>query len=342
MLKIILSFFILFNTAFLCSAEDFSLELKQGRNFISLPLDLTNSSLGEAFSSISGKYTNVWRYDKASPADIWKHYHPDYITLSHPINIELGQAYWVEATQDCNLTINGSSINNSFLLNLQSGWNAFGWPYLENQSVERAFESLTFGTDYSRLCRFNAQTESFEDYFNNQALNQFDIFEAGGAYYIYALGDQTIEFSPLPQTLSISLSPNSWGIGGIEVGTIVIMENTDKITVLNDGDGRQSYSLSLVNPENWVAQSQPGPEAYVLNAAFSGEPANINWNELDHLVATEPVTSTETRFAGDENGVSVLPGAARSLFLQFKSPTQTQTIDSQSIIFTISAEIPAE
>lgn len=341
MLKVILSFFVFFNAALVCFADDFTLDLKQGRNFISLPLSLSNPSLSEAFSSISGKYTNVWLYNSSIPADHWKHYHPGYITFSDPISIEPGSAYWLETTEDCSLTVSGTPASNSFSLNLKSGWNAFGWPYLQSQPIETALGSLTFGTDYSRLCRFDSQVKTFEDYFSNSALDQFDTFQAGGAYYIYILREQTIEFLPSSQTLSISLSSGAWSIGEMGVGVVVTMEDADKIVVANDGNGKQSYSLSVTDPANWSVQSQPGTEAYVLNAAFSGDPANINWNETDYLVITAPVTSTETRFAGDENGIDVLSGETRNLFLQFKSPTQTQVVDRQSIILTISAEIPA-
>ena len=199
MLKVILSVLIFFNTALVCLAEDFTLDLKQGRNFISLPLSLSNPSLSEVFSSISGKYTNVWLHDSSTPADLWKHYHPDYLNFSDPISIEPGSAYWLETTEDCSLTVNGIPFNSSFSLDLKSGWNAFGWPYLESQPIEKVFDSLIFGTDYSRLCRFDSQSNSFQDYFNNPALDQFDTFQAGRAYYIYALGNHNVTFLPLPQ-----------------------------------------------------------------------------------------------------------------------------------------------
>ncbi len=181
----------IFHQACLCSADEFNLQLTQGQNFISLPLNLTDPFIQQALYSIDGKYTNIWLYDNADPENLWKHYHPDYMGFSDLLNINLGLGYWLEALQDTTLTVSGSAHNTSFILSLKAGWNVIGWPYLENQSVQSILYSLTFGADYSRLCRFNPQTKSFEE--------QFDSFEPGRAYYIYTLRDCTVTILPLPQ-----------------------------------------------------------------------------------------------------------------------------------------------
>lgn len=142
------------------------------------------------------------------------------------------------------------------------------------------------------------------------------------------------------QTLSISITPNAWNIGEVEVGTTTTMREADKVTVTNDGDGREDFTLVLANPDVWAADSQPGPERFVLNAAFSQYLENIRWDEDTHLVTAEPALSTGARFTGDQNGAGVSPGEARSLYLQFKSPTRTKIVDSESIRLIISCEVP--
>lgn len=142
------------------------------------------------------------------------------------------------------------------------------------------------------------------------------------------------------QVLSISIAPNAWNIGEVKVGTTTTMSEADKVTVTNNGDGIEDFTLTLVNPEQWLANSQPGAERFVLNAAFSQDPDNIIWDEDNHLVTTEPTLSTGERFAGDQNGVGVLPGESRGLFLQFKSPTQTKIVDSELIRLIVSCEVP--
>jgi hypothetical protein len=145
-----------------------------------------------------------------------------------------------------------------------------------------------------------------------------------------------------PAVLSISISPNMWNIEKIGAGTTTTMRGTERIVVTNDGNTREDFALSLVNPDRWTADSQPGPNKFVLNAAFSSDPQNIIWDERNHLVTTEHLVSTQTRFAGDQNGINVLPGEGRSLFLQFKSPTKTQVLDSESIRLIISCEVPKD
>lgn len=343
MLKVIFGFFLLFNTVSLCLADDWMLELKKGWNFISFPLNPADPSIEKVFSSVDGKYTNIWLYDSSDSANIWKHYHPDYAAFSDLTTISAGRVYWVEAGEDCSLTAAGAPIESLFSLKLKAGWNAFGWPYPEARSVQSALSSLTFGKDYSRLCYFDSQSKSFRDYFNNPELNQFNSFEPGGAYYIYLLQEQTIAFSPVvSRTLTVSVSPQRWNIGWISPGAVITMQDADKIRVVNNGDGKESYSLSVTSPDGWTAGLQAGPETYLLNAAFSKDSANINWRQGYHPVTAMPVISTETRFAGDENGVNVLPGQTRTLFLRFEPPAQTKAADPQTIILTISAEVPVE
>lgn len=152
----------------------------------------------------------------------------------------------------------------------------------------------------------------------------------------------TIILDTTPAVLSISVSSNSWDLGEVQPGSTVTMSDAQKIIVTNNGEGKEDFILSLSNPADWTASSQPALEEYVLNAAFSNFVENITWNEENHLVATGPATSTETRFAGEQNGMNVPSGENRNLFLQFKSPTASETSDVQSIRLIISCEIPAE
>ena len=151
-----------------------------------------------------------------------------------------------------------------------------------------------------------------------------------------------ITLDTTPPVLSIAISPNGWNAGEVEQAGTITMSNEQKITVTNDGEAEENFILSLENPADWCASSQPGVEEFVLNAAFSSVPENISWNEANHALTTEPDTCTETRFAADQTGVSVPPGEARSLFLQFKAPTASETEDKQTITLIISCEIPAE
>ncbi|MBU0479255.1 hypothetical protein KKC91_11910 [bacterium] len=151
-------------------------------------------------------------------------------------------------------------------------------------------------------------------------------------------GDVTVRTN---SQLSVSVSPDSWNIGEIVPDSIITMEDTEKIRVLNDGEMNVTYSLHLTNPSGWqVSQSDVGPDTYILNAAFSEQLGNIFWKEENHALSTGPVICSETKFAGDETGVGVSPGEERTLWLQFKAPTATSVTIEQDIEVVVNAQVP--
>jgi len=140
--------------------------------------------------------------------------------------------------------------------------------------------------------------------------------------------------------LSIIVSPGTWDAGSTNISSVITMQESDKITVLNNGFSNASYSLKVANP-NWQAsQTSPGFNTYVLNAGFSADIANISWNESDHALSASAVLCAAAKFAGDQTGVNVTPDAARTLWLQFKAPAATNVTAQQDIEVIISAEIP--
>lgn len=245
-----------------CPPANYPITLQKGQNFISLPLNPTDPFIQQAFYSIDGKYTNIWFYDNTDPDNVWKHYHPDYIGFSDLQNIYSGKGYWVEAISDCTLFVDGIPINTNFSLSLRQGWNSFGWPYLESQAIQNALYTLSFGTDYSRICRLNPQNKSFESY-----SGQFTTFDAGRAYYIYALRDCTVEILPLPYIKIIQPEPDSF-------------HNTPDISVSGS-----------VNQPNMTVKVNNVPAA-VTNLDFS---ANITLNEGKNTIevqGTNPAGNT--------------------------------------------------
>ena len=142
-------------------------------------------------------------------------------------------------------------------------------------------------------------------------------------------------------TISVSVSPDYWQIGALEPDTVVTMPDAGKITVLNNGNVEENYSLKLVNPAGWQdSQTAVGADTYVLNAAFSADPAAIAWNEAGHALSTADVLCSAGKFSGDQTGVNVAAGANRNLWFQFKSPSLTNIKNEQSIEVIITAQVP--
>lgn len=141
--------------------------------------------------------------------------------------------------------------------------------------------------------------------------------------------------------LSVSVSPDVWDIGGVEVNSSITMDEADRITVTNKGSANATYSLCLVNPQGWTAsQTQIGQNEYILNAAFSAQSENIIWKETNHALSTAPVSSTSSKFAAEQTGVNAAPNEKRTLWLQFKAPSLTSATDEQNIEVIINAEVP--
>jgi len=141
--------------------------------------------------------------------------------------------------------------------------------------------------------------------------------------------------------LSVSVSPDSWPIGAIDPGTTIVMSDSQKITVTNDGNANENYSLKLVNPAGWQdSQTAVDSNTYILNAAFSSNPANIGWNESNHALSETDTLCSSAKFAGDQTGVNVAASAGRTLWFQFKAPASTKVTSQQTIEVIVTAQLP--
>jgi len=155
------------------------------------------------------------------------------------------------------------------------------------------------------------------------------------------------------QGLSLSLSPSDWSLTNILVGSEHITDNGNKITVTNDGDGVQTYSMAITDEGGWTAATTKDGtdiDIFVLSALFTetslGAVDSSYFSETanDDLILTTNNKSTASRFGStrtSENGTSVPDGEERSLWLEFKAPTKDTTGGAQkSIDVTVTAETP--
>lgn len=144
------------------------------------------------------------------------------------------------------------------------------------------------------------------------------------------------------QNLSVSLSDANWSIGTISASSVVDMTSSQKITVTNDGNVPENFTLRLTDPTGWTAGSTAGAEIYVMKGLFVGTSDSVVTANFggDDVITTTPQTATTAVFnyAGSSaNGASVPPLGARALWLQFSAPTATSVDTSQSIVITVGA-----
>lgn len=144
--------------------------------------------------------------------------------------------------------------------------------------------------------------------------------------------------------LSVSISPDTYAFGTIECATSTVSGNT--ISVTNDGNVTETYSIKCSSTTKWTPQDTPGANEFTLQSAFhSSEPANndLIW-ESDDILTESLQTCTTAVFSidGTEHGKNVPPfnGNIKKLWFRLKTPLSTSTTDQQTITITISAQSP--
>ena len=105
--------------------EIFNLNLADGWNLISLPLQPVNSSVAHILKDLSGQII-VWHYNAS--ADIWTVYDSDapFPWLNTLNTMSYGNAYWLSTTINQTLSVQGSLVSN-YIIGLVNGWNFVGY-----------------------------------------------------------------------------------------------------------------------------------------------------------------------------------------------------------------------
>ncbi|MFH1128537.1 MAG: hypothetical protein V1699_03925, partial [Candidatus Omnitrophota bacterium] len=138
-----------------------------------------------------------------------------------------------------------------------------------------------------------------------------------------------------PITLSISVSPLTWGVGTVDTGTTQMSASGNKIGVTNDGNVAETFTLQIFDEDDrneWTHSSLKtgaGNNIYVLSGIFcatADSPIQTSFNETDSedVLTTTQQTATATKFAyagGSANAVAVAVSGQRSLWLRLDMPT---------------------
>ena len=157
----------------------------------------------------------------------------------------------------------------------------------------------------------------------------------GGA--AWAANPATISVTVTIQALSVSAS------GPIAFGTVTASSSTvsgASSTVTNDGNVTETFSLSLTNPATWTAvQAAPAAaEEYALLAQFnSAAPTSGSFTYANYALSTTSVASSATKFAGNQNGLSLPATTVRNLWFRFDAPISTAVTTQQTITVTVTA-----
>ncbi len=144
------------------------------------------------------------------------------------------------------------------------------------------------------------------------------------------------------QNLSISLSSNTWAIGTVTTGSTAQMTEADDITVTNDGNVDEDFTLKLTDPAAWTSAAAPGVDIYTMSGLFCGAgdaPGGADFNAEDVMTtATQTATAAIFGYAGGSaDGVSVSASSSVDLWLEFQAPASSSSFAEQTITVTVGA-----
>src|SRR3989338_7143481 len=164
--------------------------LKPGWNVMSFPYLPDDKSVSTILSSLTFNtdYDQVSYWDAASSS--WKHWVND-SDFNDFSSFEYGKTYEIynKTGSDKSLTVSGKSRSNDISHSIVSGDNFISPAVTTATNVTTVLSSLTYGTHYSDVKRFNATSQTWESY----ASSQFTQFEPGKGYNI--TGITTANFS---------------------------------------------------------------------------------------------------------------------------------------------------
>jgi len=180
----------------------------------------------------------------------------------------------------------------------EPGWNFFSIPIIpDDPDVEGVLSGLTFGSDYSQVSRYNAETDEFENYVNNPKFNDFDTLEYGKGYQIYVTNPAgcvlTLSGSA-PQSNSTAELKQDWNIIGSPTASEIPVVNAlsnlqfdidyDKVArynpitetyeyyqndpLIDDFDTFEKgkgYTIHCLKDTSWTISQQSGSATYLYD-----------------------------------------------------------------------------
>jgi len=179
-------------------AETFQLKLKQGCNFISLPIG-SSWNISQVLTS-SKKQAAIW--DPAAGKYLYYADDPDFNQISS-FNFQKGYWVYIEDTQGLTITLTGTTPTTSSIA-LKTGWNQIGCPLNAEVPVEEALLPLKMGIDYVSIWRYSSSVSPWYQQYS-ASKKEFTTLKPGEGYWIKMLKDLnwTATFSNKPTTPAV-------------------------------------------------------------------------------------------------------------------------------------------
>ncbi|MFC1713640.1 Ig-like domain-containing protein [Candidatus Poribacteria bacterium] len=164
-------------------AESYSVQLADGWNLISVPVEAFDTSIGSVVSLIDGDCIAFWGYDVSTSE--WLRYdlsEPDF--LNDLDEVHVGSGYW--ALMDGPGTLNIPGNISGSLISLQAGWNLVGCNSLTPLDMANATNSIECEFE---VWTINETTGNWLGYAPGDPFNDLDVIEPGRGYWFYVSRD---------------------------------------------------------------------------------------------------------------------------------------------------------
>ena len=157
-----------------------------------------------------------------------------------------------------------------------------------------------------------------------------------GASTALAANPATITVTVTIQNLSVSAT-GPIAFGTVTAGSITV--SNDSSVVTNDGNVTETYSLDVTDPAGWTSvQAATGVDEFALHALFNAaQPAGGAFDYTNDALTTSSVAASGTKFAGDQDGLSVATSGVVILWFKFEAPSTSTVFTQQSITVTVTA-----
>jgi len=228
-------------------AESFQLKLKQGTNFISIPIG-SSWDISQVITS-GKKQAAIW-----DPTAAKYIYYADDPEFNQITKFDYQKGYWVyiEDSQGLSVNLTGSTPITSSIP-LKKGWNQIGCPVNNEIPVEEALLPLKMGVDYVSVWRYSSSTSPWYQQYS-ASVKEFTTLKPGEGYWIKMLKDATwtVDSNRAPIISSITPANGSTILAGakIDIQAIAISQNTPlKYQFTIGGTIKQAWTTS--NTYSW-------------------------------------------------------------------------------------------
>jgi hypothetical protein len=154
----------------------FERELAGGWNLISIPVELADTSVEAALSSIARQYSVVKYYDGTSKS--WKTYRVGG-SMNTLTDIDRTMGLWVNANSSCTLSVSGSHPSTTEI-QLKTGWNLVGYP-----SGTSRLASATLPGEADMVSVFQAASPYVQDFTDKSLVTM----SQGNGYWVHVTAD---------------------------------------------------------------------------------------------------------------------------------------------------------